>query len=210
MGKFQGMIWPHTPICGYLVSNEEVKKRKTNTDGLAACVIEGVRVGVNDFAVNLVGPSTVVSNAAHGGGHVPASHHDALAIVQRLNGRERLRILLEQVGELEEIPGSLLGSDLFPFSLEGLSRCRNGDIDILLGSFFDGADDLFVGRVDGLNLLTLFACDPFVVNESGNELVSRCLVARIGKARKGGRCACRALTGPWVARTCPSRASRGW
>ena len=123
--------------------------------------------------MDLVGISTVVSNAANGSVQVCAGHHDALAIVERLNGGDGLRVLLHQIGELEDILGSLLGRNLPPFALEGFSRRGDGDVDILLGSFLDGADDFFGRGVDGLNLAALFACYPFVVDKSVVSLALR-------------------------------------
>jgi hypothetical protein len=55
---------------------------------------------------------------------------------------------------------------MLPRALEGLSRGRDGKIDILLGGLCDGADDLLGGGVDGLEGPAVYALDEFVVDEA--------------------------------------------
>jgi len=72
----------------------------------------------------------------------------------------------------------------FPWALECLACCCDGNVDILLGSFTDGADDFFGGGVDGLEGLAVDTFDKFVVDESeGKELV-RCDIARCSCGRQ--------------------------
>ena len=53
-----------------------------------------------------------------------------------------------------------------PRALEGLSRRRNGKVDILLGGLCDGADNLLGRWVDGLEGPPVYALDEFVVDEA--------------------------------------------
>lgn len=74
-------------------------------------------------------------------------------------------VLLNEVGELCQVPASLLGCGVTPFSLESLAGGGYGDIYILLGSFVDVADNLLGGGVDDLEGLLVNTFDPFVVDE---------------------------------------------
>ncbi len=60
----------------------------------------------------------------------------------------------------------MVGSHFSPFALKGLPSCSDGDIDILLGGFGNGADDLLVRRVDDLKGLLVNALNELVIDES--------------------------------------------
>lgn len=128
--------------------------------------MEHVGGNVDGLAFNLVGPSSVVSDAASNGANVTLSHGDGLAIVKRLNGSEELDVLLNEIGKLDHQNGSLLGSNLLPCGLEGLAGGGDSKVDILLGGFANGGDDLFGGGVDDLELLLVNTLNPLVVDET--------------------------------------------
>lgn len=123
-------------------------------------------VGVNDLALNLVGPSSVVPQAPGSSGNITLGHGDGLAVVEGLNSSEEVDVLLEEIGQLDQELATVLGSLLPPVTLESLSCRSNGKVDILLGSLLDGADDGLVGRVDDLEGLAIYGLDPLIVDEA--------------------------------------------
>lgn len=147
-----------------------------DTDGLVAGVGEGLVVGVDSLTGDLVGPATVVAQAASGIGNVTLGQGDGLAVVEGLNGGEGLDITLEEVGQLGEHTATVRGGHVVPGTLEGGASGLDGDIDILLGGFVDGGDDLFVGGVDGLEGLALDTLDELVVDEPAQRGKKRMLV----------------------------------
>lgn len=148
-----------------------------DTDGLVAGVGEGLRVLVNGLTGDLVGPATVVAQAAGGSGNIALGHGDGLAVVQSLNSGEGLDVALEQVGQLGEHAATVRGGHAVPGTLEGGASGLDGNVDILLGGLVDGGDNLLVGGVDGLEGLALDTLDELVVDEPvrgrGGRLVSR-------------------------------------
>lgn len=127
--------------------------------------MEHVGGDVNGLALDLVGPTSVVPQAADDGTDVTLGHGDGLSVVERLDGGEELSVLLCEVGELQQVDGALAGGGLSPDTLEGLAGGGDGDIDILLGSLVDGADNLLGGGVDDLEGLLVDTLNPLVVDE---------------------------------------------
>ena len=140
-----------------------------HANGLVAGVGQRVGVGVDDLAVDLVGPAAVVSEAAGGVGDVGQGHGQRLSVVQSLNTGEGLRVLLKQVRELGQHAAALGRGDLCPGAVEGLAGGGDGDVDILLGRLLHGADGLFVVGVDGLERVAVDGLDEFVVDEPGQS-----------------------------------------
>jgi hypothetical protein len=138
-----------------------------NTDRLLADVIEGVGACVDDLTLDLVCPATVVPQAASGGRDIDAlGHTKGLSVVESLNSSEQVGIFFEKVGELHEKLSTVLGSLFPPWAIEGFACGIDGDIDILLGSLLDRADN-FLGRgVDDLKRLAIHSLDEFVVDEA--------------------------------------------
>lgn len=132
--------------------------------------MEHVGGDVNGLALNLVGPSSVVSDAASNSADITLGHGDGLAIVKRLDGSEELEVLLNEIGKLNHQDGSLLGSNLLPCGLERLAGGGDSKVDILLGGFANGGDDLFGGGVDDLELLLVNTLNPLVVDEPAERL----------------------------------------
>lgn len=121
---------------------------------------------VDHLALNLVCPATIVPQAASGGANVALGHGDGLSIVERLDRSEEVDVLLEQVGQLDQEAATVLGRLLSPVALESLSCSGDGNVDILLGSLVNRADDGLIGGVDDVESLALYALDPFVVDEA--------------------------------------------
>lgn len=136
-----------------------------DTNGLVAGVGEGLRVGVNSLAVNLVRPSGVVANATHGQPQVNLGHAEGLAVVQGLNGSYLLKVALHKIRELVDEPAPVRRGNIAPLALEGGTSRSHGGIDILLGGFLNGGNRLLVGRVNGLDGLALGSLDVLVVDE---------------------------------------------
>ena len=82
-------------------------------------------------------------------------------------------ILLEEVGQFDEIPPALLGCDESPCLLECLPCYRYCNIDIFFGGFVNGCDGLLGGGIDGLEGLAVNAFDEFVVDESDVGFLAR-------------------------------------
>lgn len=134
-----------------------------------SCVCEGIRVGIDNLALNLVGPASVVSQAASNHADVSLGHTKSLSVVERLNSSEEIEVLLNQIGELDQQLASVLWGLLSPWSLECLAGCSYCNIDILLGGLADGADNLLGGRIDSLEGLAVDTLNPLVVDEPGEQ-----------------------------------------
>ena len=147
-----------------------------HTNGFMARVGEGLGVGVDGLAVDLVGPAGVVAKAADGVGQVGLRHGEGLAVVEGLDGRESAEIALHEVGELSDQTAAVGGSDAAPGTLEGLTSSRDGSVDILLSGLLDGGNGLLVGGVESLEGLAVGGLDVFVVDEPGH--ISRGLGGR--------------------------------
>ena len=126
---------------------------------------EGICVCVDDLALNLIGPAAVVSKASSDIGNIDLCHSKGLSVVERLNRREKIEILLDQFRELDEEPATLLWRLLPPYCLVALAGSSYGDINILLRGFGDGTDDFFGTGVESLEGLSVDALNPLVVNE---------------------------------------------
>jgi hypothetical protein len=57
---------------------------------------------VDNFALDLIGPTTVVPQAASASTDICFGHGDRLAIVQGLNGSEQVEILLKEIRKLHK------------------------------------------------------------------------------------------------------------
>lgn len=136
------------------------------TYSLLACVCEGIRVGVDGLALDLVGPAAVVPQAADRSGDITLGHGDGLSVVERLDGSQLVEVRLHQLGQLDEQLATGLGCDLAPLAIECCPGGGNGDVDILLGGLGDGADDLLGGGVDDLEGLLVYALDELIVDEA--------------------------------------------
>ena len=108
-----------------------------NTNGLLLDVVESVRAGVNNLTLNLVCPTTVVSQAARGSSNITLCHCESLAVVEGLNSSELVRVLIEEISKLDEELATVIRSNLAPVTLESLAGSCNSNIDILLAGFVD-------------------------------------------------------------------------
>lgn len=79
-----------------------VKARTSVTYRLLPRIVEGIGVGLDGFARDLVGPATVVSETARTHADIDFGHAEGFAIVQRLNRRQELEVFFEQIGQLRE------------------------------------------------------------------------------------------------------------
>lgn len=145
-------------------------------------IVEGFAIGLDDLALDLVGPSTVVADAACSQIDVDIGHSQSLAVVERFNGSESACMFFHQIGQVGKIASSCAGVDLAPFALKSLAGCRDGDVDIFLRRFMDSDDGFFVCRVDGLKGLAVGAFDPFVIDEAEPRLLAKCY-AWVGHSR---------------------------
>lgn len=135
-------------------------------------VVERLRIRLDDFARNLVGPSTVIADASSRIIDISLGHSQAFAIVKRLDSCQDICMLLYQIRQVGKVAASGAGIHFSPFAFKGLAGSRDGDVDILLGGFMDGDDGFLIGGIDGFERLAVDAFDPFVVDESRFEAVS--------------------------------------
>lgn len=134
------------------------------TYGFLPRVVEHFWVDVVGLALDLVCPTTIVSYGANNSTKVATSHVNGLAVIERLDGCQKVCVLLKQVGQLQQHATPLVGCCLLPRALEGLAGGRDCNVNILLGTFADLADDLLGRRVDDIELLLVGALDPLAVN----------------------------------------------
>jgi hypothetical protein len=135
------------------------------TYGFLSCVCKGIWVGVDNLALDLVGPASIVSQATSNHRNINLCHSDGLAVVERLDGSQEVGILLNQIGELNQQLATVLWGLLSPCALECLAGSSYRNVDIFLCGLVDRADNLFGGRVDGLEGLAVNTLDPLVVDE---------------------------------------------
>jgi hypothetical protein len=176
------------------------------TYGLLADVVECVGGGVNDLTLDLVGPTSIVPQATSGSRYIDVlGHAEGLAVVQSLNWGEEVGILLEEIRKLDQKPSAVLGCLLSPWAVEGFAGSSYGNVDILLGSLLNSADDLLGGGVDDVKCLAVNRLDEFVVDEPVSAL------EHAPSLEKGASEACRKYggrrTGQWAAHTRPSEGS---
>jgi hypothetical protein len=127
--------------------------------------MESIGVDVKGLARDLVGPASIESNAANDSPQVATSHGNGLAIVQGLNGREEIKVLLTEICQRVHELATALRSSGLPFSLKSLARSGYSDVDILLCSLRNRGDDLLGRRVNDLESLLVHSFDPFVVDK---------------------------------------------
>lgn len=94
-------------------------------------------------------------------------------------------MLLEEICKLAEQLSSVLGCLLSPATLKSLAGGGNGNVDILLGSLVDGANNGLVGGVDDLEGLAVYTFDELVVDEP-----MRARSSAIGHRRRSNGTAC--------------------
>jgi hypothetical protein len=70
--------------------------------------VEHVRGNINGLSLDLVGPTTIVSQAANNGADITTGVGDRLSVVKRLNSSKEIEVLLSKVGKLEKVVASSL------------------------------------------------------------------------------------------------------
>lgn len=172
------------------------------TYGLLADEMEHVGGNVHGLALNLVGPAGVVADAANDGANIALGHGDGLAIVERLDGGEKVNVLLGNVGQLVHEGTTLLRGDLGPGGVKGLAGSGYGEVDILLGGLANGGDDFLGGGVDDFKLALVNSLGPFTVDEAVGTWSVVC-----SRVETRVRVMEVLLTGQWAGRSYPWR---GW
>jgi hypothetical protein len=128
-------------------------------------VCEGVGVCVDDLALDLVSPPTIVSQAASNQADVNLCHSNSLSVVERFDSGEEVGILLNEIGEVDQQLAAVLWGLLSPDCPVCLSGSGYRDIDILLCGLVDGCDNLLGGWVDRLEGLAVDTLNKLVVDE---------------------------------------------
>jgi hypothetical protein len=181
------------------------------TNRLLADVVEAVGCCVDDLALNLVGPSSVVPQATSSGGNIDVlGHAEGLAVVESLDGSNEVGILLEQIGKLVKQLSPVLWCLLSPWAVEGFAGGSNSDVNILLGGLLNTADDLLSGGVDNIKGLAVNGLYELIVDEAGRAVSAGTCnrqyrsIALPPKAIGGHWGPDIQLTVRWAARTRPS------
>ena len=127
--------------------------------------MEVVRVDINCLADNLICPATVVSDAGSSTLDIVFGKSDGFAIIQTLDCRQHIDMLLRQLCKFRQINPSLLRRGFPPFAFEGFASRGDGNVDVFLGSLADRADDLLCGGVCDLKGLLFDTLNPVIINE---------------------------------------------
>ena len=173
------------------------------TYGLLADVVECVGCRIDNLALNLVGPTSVVPQTSSGSRYIDVlGHAEGLAVVEGLDSSEKVGILEEQVGKLDKKLSAVLGCLLPPGPVEGLAGRLDSDANILLASLLDACDDLFCGRVDNFEGLAINRLDELVVDEAFPRVSRRNKQWSSRTAKFGSWWS--QLTDQWAGRTRPS------
>lgn len=130
-----------------------------------------VRGNVNGLALDLVGPSTVVSDAPSNGANVSLGHGDGLSIIEGLDSSKNVQVLLHNVGKLHQHVRTRLRSNLLPYCLEGFSSRGDGYVDILFRGFANRRNDFLGGGIDDFKFLLVNALNPLVIDEAGGRML---------------------------------------
>lgn len=153
------------------------------THRLLADQVEHVGGNIESLALNLVGPASIVAEAADDGTNVALGEGDGLAIVQGFDGSKEVGILLSKVGELVHVDTSLLRGDFGPGGFKGLAGSADGKVNILLSGLADRGDDLLSGGVDDFKLALVQGFDPFAIDEAVEKMPTVSLVSKPGNTR---------------------------
>ena len=153
---------------------------------------------LDDLAVNLVGPATIVAESSGGLGslhispsatafgnrdtHVKAlGSTESLAVVESFNGSQNVDITLNQLGDLDENLAALKARHVgTPSGVE----CDASGIESLVDIGFSALDDLgdlfAIGGVDDTALLVLTTCMlSFSKRESSGDSLDRLAALRV-------------------------------
>jgi len=146
-----------------------------NTDWLMLGVAKLLVGGLDDLALNLVGPTTVVSEDGGRLGDIEAlGSRERLTVVESLDTGKDVQISLDELGDLGENSSSLEPWGVVaPDSVECLSGNLDGDIDISGESLWNGGQVLSRGWVDDVNGFgtLVYGSRPFAIDEqSGGDL----------------------------------------
>jgi len=138
-----------------------------HADRFQARVTEIVAVDRNGLALNLIRPSGEITVAADGGGDVDGfGHAKRLSVVERLQARQLIGVLLDQVGQAIEQPSSFGCGRLPPSpSLERGAGRFDGPLHVNCVGFGDLTDLLAGGGIDGGESFAGFAWDPAIINQ---------------------------------------------
>ena len=173
------------------------------TYGLLADVVECVGCCVDNLALNLVGPTSVVPQTPSSSCYIDVlGHAESLAVVEGLDSGEKVGILEEQVGKLDKKLSAVLGCLLPPGPVEGLAGRLDSDVNILLASLLDACDNLFCGGVDNFEGLAINRLDELVVDEAFPRVSRRNKQWSSRTAKFGSWWS--QLTDQWAGRTRPS------
>jgi len=75
---------------------------RNRTYRLLSSVVQHIRGDINSLALDLVGPSTVVTDGSNYSTHVTPGIGNGLAVIERLDGGKEILVRLKEIGELEK------------------------------------------------------------------------------------------------------------
>jgi hypothetical protein len=139
-----------------------------HADGLAQHVAQPFAGGGDlvGFALQLGRPAGLIAQLADRAADIHhAAELDRAAHVQRLDQRELVAIRFDQVGELVDEAGTLIGLHLGPRTLESGARGGNGGIDVGLTGAGDVGQRLACCRVIGGEGLAALRLSPLAADQ---------------------------------------------
>ena len=121
-----------------------------NADGLMTSISEGEVVGLDHFAVDLIGPSTVVFKTISRHGDIALCDVESFAVVEGFDGSKGLDLTVHQLAESLEKLTTRLGGHGTPGAVVVVVNFAGGlncNVNILLSCFLDRANDFAVPRI---------------------------------------------------------------
>ena len=101
-----------------------------NTDRLVSGVVESLMISVDDLAVDLVCPSSVISQAASCCANIALGYGKCLTVVKCFDRGKRIDFLFKKIRELGQQSASICGSGRVPNCVESFSCGGHSDVDI--------------------------------------------------------------------------------
>jgi len=122
---------------------------------------------IHGRAFDLGRPACHVAQEVDCKGHIHvARHHHRLAVVERLDFGELLRVGLDQIGKFQQQALTVDRTHLRPLArLEGLTGSRHRAVDIRCRTGRHRRKGLAAGRVNHLERLTTLGIEPFGANQ---------------------------------------------
>src|SRR5690606_23038240 len=148
--------------------------RRANTHRLTACVVQVWAGYREDFALDLVGPSRIIAEALDGVAQVDAPClAQRLAVVQRLEAGEGVRITFDEIGDTVENAASFAARHRRPgLRFQRAPGRGDSEVDIRVSRFGNPREDLARRGIIGLERPSIPGLAPFAADVQPFDLRS--------------------------------------